>query len=158
VQDSKQSRWSADLINFIGFLNFKIEKYNKKLKIDSFEKVFECALSKEYQVFLQEMYQKVRKDHFFFGLAKLSIEVNRRLNIKNHFVYKINKYFTIKRKSYLKVLRLFAKGLEYDIDTISVSEVKTYVGTPPLFQLTKQIIPTLPKSKGSQRDRRSQAT
>lgn len=96
--------------------------------MDLFEKIYDCALSKEFEIFLQEMYDKVKKDNFFFGLAQLSIEVNRRLNIKNHFIYKINKYFIIKRKSYLKILRLFAKGLEYDIDTISLSEVKTYVG------------------------------
>ena len=126
--ENPNSNFSPDLINFLGFVNFKIEKYNKKMKLESFEFIFNKALRNEFLNILINISQNVKKNEFLFHLAKLSVEVNRRLHIKNHFIYKMNKNSIIKRKICFKILRYFNQGIVFDADQITVSEVNTYIG------------------------------
>lgn len=119
---------SPSLINFLGLLNFKIQKKNKKIILETFDKIYDRALTNELQENLFRISKNLKKDDFFFGLAKLSIEVNRRLNIKNLFIYKMNKIFTYKKKKALKIFRLMSRGISYDPEKISVSETNSFIG------------------------------
>ena len=129
----------GELINFFGVLNFKIQKYNKKLKFKSFDNIFQRAVSEELKAKLRVLGRDTKKDNFLLSLAKLSVEVNRRLHLKNHTIYKMNKGMILKRKLVLRIFRMFIRGMQYDPLSMRVSEINTYNGNSIIHLFEAQI-------------------
>ena len=126
-EDNKQI--SMQMLNFLGVLNFKIQKYNKKLIDQSFDQLIHKAVTEEFFHILRNMARELKKEKFFVSIAKLGVETNRRMHIRNHSLYKLNKALLIKKKWCLQVLKNGLNGDSvFDPNQVNMGDVNNYFG------------------------------
>jgi hypothetical protein len=124
----------SELLNFFGVLNFKIKRYNKKILLEAFDKIFDVAAKKDARMKVFAFGSIIRKDLVFDHLERMKIEVNRRVHIKNHFVFKIAKSLNTKKKKVFKVFRNLLLGNDIAYGNVSVTDAGTYVGNFVFFE------------------------
>ena len=119
---------SVEMLNFLGILNFKIQKYNRKQIDKSFDLLFHEAVTQELLDKLRRLGKGIKKENFFLSLAKLSVETNRRMHIRNQAMYKLSKSLLIKKKWCLNVLRDGQGNGDFDPTRVSIEDVNAYFG------------------------------
>lgn len=106
-QANPMLRKKEDLFNFFGVLNFKIRRFNRNIMQRSFIAIEETARDKYFQLLLKSTALITFRDFFIAQVHDLSIEVNRRNNLKHQTMFKMSKNINGEMKMCLKVLRLF---------------------------------------------------
>ena len=117
-------RRKEDLFSFFGILNFKIKKHNKVYKKEAFLKIKDQATDDYYQSLVREMIITKARDKFVLSIVKLSIEVNRRNNVKGLTAFKLSRVLALKGRVTLQVFRLLARGIRYNINKLYRNEGK----------------------------------
>ena len=82
---------SMEMLNFLGILNFKLQKNIRKQKEKSFDMLFYKAVTEELFDRFRMLVHEARKEKFFLSLAKLGVETNRRMYVKNKTIYRKGK-------------------------------------------------------------------
>lgn len=98
-------RQEEDLFNLCGVINFKIKKHHKKLTENAFEKIYEKAVSDYNRMLIRSIAVLTQKDLMIDELSNLSIEVNRRNNIRSQSVFHISKNISSLMKHSLNMLK-----------------------------------------------------
>lgn len=134
LSQNKESHFNrSELLNFFAVLNFKIKRYNKKLLTETFDRIFDRAACVDAKMQLFAFGSIIRKDLLFDHLDRVATEVNRRFNIKNHFVFKIAKSLNTKKKKVFRIFRNFSFGDGVGYGNVSVTDAGTYVGRSFIF-------------------------
>ena len=107
---SPGTRQKEDLFNFFGVLNFKIRKYNKQKLRESFWMIMNRSRDEYFHLLLKSTALFASKDDFILQIVKLSIEANRRNNIRNQTVFKMSTSLNIRLKSVLHILASFSRS------------------------------------------------
>lgn len=131
---------SVDMLNFLGILNFKVKKYNKKVVEKSFDLLFQKAVTDELFDRLRNLAFELKKEQFFFALAKMGIETNRRANIKSQTVYRLSKTLFLKKRWCLNFLRgRVPVDVPLNYNRANITDVNNYFGKRDLLTLRKDI-------------------
>lgn len=101
-----------DLFNFFGVLNFQVKKLNQRHLRDAFYKICDSSRDEYCNLLLQSTAQFLFRDSFVWDLSKLSIEVNRRDNLRQQAVFKMMRACGMRLKRVLRVLSLHAQGAQ----------------------------------------------
>lgn len=110
MQISPEDKEKEDLFNFFGVLNFKIKKYNRDLMNQGFYEIKDKSRQEYFHLLLKSTALLASKDNIILQLVKLSIEANRRNNIRQQTVFKMSRYLNIRLKHILRILQMFSRS------------------------------------------------
>ena len=92
------------MFNFFGVLNFKIRKYNMGKMREAFWMIKNKSRQEYFHLLLKSTALFASKDNVILQVVKLSIEVNRRNNIRNQTVFKLSRYLTARMKNAIRIM------------------------------------------------------
>lgn len=118
----------VEMLNFLGVLNFKVQKYNRKLIEKSFDLMFEEAVTEELLDRLRKLGQEVNKERMLGFLAKLGVETNRRMHIRNHAIFRLSKAILNKKKWSFALLRSRSGNPNPNTHQTNFADVNNYFG------------------------------
>lgn len=126
LEDAAGTR--VEMLNFLGVLNFKIQKYNRKLIEKSFDWLFQKAVTEELIDKLRKLGQEMKKERMLAFLAKLGVESNRRMHLRNHSIFRLSKAMLTKKKWGLALLRQGTVSVQMDPNHANFGNVQNYFG------------------------------
>ena len=117
---------SMEMLNFLGILNFKLQKNIRKQKEKSFDMLFYKAVTEELFDRFRMLVHEARKEKFFLSLAKLGVETNRRMYVKNQTIYRMGQTLFMKKKWAFRMLLSGGHGQPFDPNQVKMVDVNAY--------------------------------